>query len=262
MNRASRVTGEEAAVLLQGLAPRMEALLPQFTSVRLTLSPEGKASELLLRLPCAWVSRWHSVRCVLDTIRTSIPYEACLSTFHGVVSMKSLGGTHTHSMCEQSCLICMQLQLAQVLSAFSRTQTVGPSFLRAARSRVSRLLAAGEFQQPFEVAMILSALVKMRVSGSLSLPAQLMLRKRNSICTYPPLFLNSFMREPAVKSTRLHSFTWKQLPFSQSEFLRRSAIVTCHYWLLGTGAACRSWSSTGAGRARAAPTAEDAFPCA
>lgn len=61
----------------------------------------------------------------------------------------------------------MQLQLAQVLSALSRTPVcLGPSLLRAARRRVLTLLAAGGFEQLFEVAMVLNAAVKLRVSTS------------------------------------------------------------------------------------------------
>ncbi|XP_026192514.1 uncharacterized protein LOC34622962 [Cyclospora cayetanensis] len=87
LNRASRSLGDDVFSQLPSLAPRIEALLPQFNS----------------------------------------------------------------------------MQLAQVLSACSKTFSASHSLAKAARLRISRLLAAGEFQQPFEVAMILSASVKMRL---------------------------------------------------------------------------------------------------
>ena len=58
----------------------------------------------------------------------------------------------------------MQLQLAQVLSALSKAPiSLSPQLLQAARRRMHLLLSAGGFQHLFEVAMLLNAVVKIKV---------------------------------------------------------------------------------------------------
>ncbi|CDJ63133.1 hypothetical protein, conserved [Eimeria necatrix] len=66
------------------------------------------------------------------------------------------------------------LQLSQVLSAASRAPAVlPPFFFEFAARRLRLLLAAGEFQQPFELAMVLSAAAKLKQLATPELLQQL-----------------------------------------------------------------------------------------